>query len=102
MSSVLLQTKGAVLDVALSDPTQVNTTTITMELAASALNLVSADPEVAVERLTPTIRLSFRVAGAAGKSFHARFATARREANDPANTIQVILSGPTTRASSHE
>jgi hyaluronate lyase len=75
MSSVLLQTKGAVLDVAVSDPTQVNATTVTMELAASALKLVGADPDVAIDRLSPTIRLSFRVAGAAGRTFHARFVT---------------------------
>jgi hyaluronate lyase len=75
MASVLLQTKGAFLDVAVSDPTQVNNTTITMELAASALKLVCADPGVAIDRLSPTIRLSFRVAGAAGQTFHARFLT---------------------------
>jgi hyaluronate lyase len=75
MASVLLQTKGTFLDVAVSDPTQVNSTTITMELAASALKLVCADPGVAVDRLSPTIRLSFRVAGAAGQTFHARFLT---------------------------
>lgn len=75
MASVLLQTKGSFLDVAVSDPTQVNNTTITMELAASALKLVCADPGVAIDRLSPTIRLSFRVAGAAGQTFHARFLT---------------------------
>jgi len=75
MASVLFQTKGAFLDVAVSDPTQVNTTTIAMELAASARELVCADPGVAVDRLSPTIRLSFRVAGAAGRTFHARFLT---------------------------
>jgi hyaluronate lyase len=74
-ASVLLQTQGAFLDVAVSDPTQVNHTTITLELAASALKLVGADPGVAVDRLSPTIRLSFRVAGAAGRTFHARFLT---------------------------
>jgi hypothetical protein len=46
-----------------------------MELTASALKLVCADPGVAIDRLSPTIRLSFRVAGAAGQTFHARFLT---------------------------
>jgi len=73
MASVLLQTNGAFLDVAVSDPTQVNGTAITMELATSALKLVSADPGVVIDRLAPTIRLSFRVADAAGQTFHARF-----------------------------
>jgi hyaluronate lyase len=75
MASVLLQTKGAFLDVAVSDPTQVNNTTITLELGAVALKVASADPGVAIDRLSPTIRLSVRVAGAAGKTFHARFLT---------------------------
>lgn len=75
MASVLLQNKGPFLDVALSDPTQVNNTTITMELAASAVKLVSADPGVDIDQLSPRIRLSFGVAGAAGKTFHARFLT---------------------------
>ena len=75
MASVLLQTEGAFWDVAVSDPTQVNHTTITLELAASAHQLVSADPGVVIDRLSPTIRLSFRVAGAAGRTFHARFLT---------------------------
>jgi hypothetical protein len=63
------------LDVAVSDPTQVNDTTVKIELAVPALKLACADPEVDVEQLSPTIRLSFRVAGAAGKTFHARFLT---------------------------
>ena len=75
MASVLLQAKGAFWDVAVSDPTQVNNTAITMELAASALKLVRADSGVAVDRLSPTVRLTFRVAGAAGQTFHARFLT---------------------------
>ena len=75
MASVLLQTKGALMDVAVSDPTQANNATITMELAASALKLVCADPGVTIDRLSPTIRLSFRVAGAAGQTLHARLLT---------------------------
>jgi hyaluronate lyase len=75
MASVLIQAKGSFLDVAVSDPTQDNETTITVELAASALKLVSADPGVTVEMLSPTIRLSFNVAAAAGRSFHVRFLT---------------------------
>jgi hyaluronate lyase len=75
MASVLLQTRGASLDVAVSDPTQANNTAITMELAASGLQLASADPGVVVDRLSPTIRLTVHTAGAAGRTFHARFLT---------------------------
>ncbi len=73
MASVLLQVQGDVLDVAVSDPTQINKAAITMELAFPALQLVSADPGVTIDRLSPAIRLSFRVADAAGQTFHARF-----------------------------
>jgi hyaluronate lyase len=75
MASVLVQAKGGFLDVAVSDPTQVNDSTITLEVAASALKPVLADPGVVVDRLSPTMRLSFRVADAAGQTFHARFLT---------------------------
>ena len=75
MASVLVQAKGGFLDLAVSDPTQVNDSTINVEVAAFALKLVGADPGVTVGQLSPTIRLSFRVAGAAGKTFHARFQT---------------------------
>ncbi len=75
MASVLLQAHGGYLDVAVSDPTQVNTATISLELDASALKAVSADPGVTIDGLSPTVRLSLRVAGAAGKTFHARFET---------------------------
>lgn len=78
MASVLVQTKGAFLDIAVSDPTQVNPTIISIELDSSAQELVSADPGVVVDRLAPTIRLSVNVAGAAGRTFHARFLTRAR------------------------
>jgi hyaluronate lyase len=75
MASVLIQSKGAFMDVALSDPTQSNTSTVTMELASNALKVVSADPEVIIDQLSPAIRLSVRVAGSAGRTFHARLLT---------------------------
>jgi len=74
-ASVLVQRTGAFLDIAASDPTQANNSTITIELASSALRLVSADPEVTIGRLSPTIQLSFHVAEARGKTFRARFQT---------------------------
>ena len=72
MASVLLQSQGAYVDVAVSDPTQLNAAAITVEWAAAALKLASADPEVTVEQLSPTLRLTFRVGGSAGRSLHAR------------------------------
>jgi hyaluronate lyase len=75
MASVLVQTEGAILDVAVSDPTQVDKGAITIELASSALKLISADAGVTIERLSPTIRILVGVEDAAGKTFHARFLT---------------------------
>jgi len=75
MACVLLQAKGDSLEVAVSDPTQSNTATIAVELSAPGLKLIGADPEVHVDRLSPTIRLSFLVADASGRTFHARFLT---------------------------
>jgi hyaluronate lyase len=75
MASVLVQDKGAIIEVALSDPTQADNSTIILDLAAPGLKLDSADPGVTVDRLSPAIRLSFKVAGAAGRTFHARLVT---------------------------
>ena len=75
MASVLVQTSGALLDVAVSDPTQVNKGAITIELASSAQKLISADAGVTIDQLSPTIRLSVGVEAAAGRTFHARFLT---------------------------
>jgi hyaluronate lyase len=75
MASVLVQTRGVYLDVAVSDPTQVEKGAITIELASSAIKIVSADAGVTVDQLSPTIRISVAVEDAAGKTFHARFLT---------------------------
>jgi hyaluronate lyase len=75
MASVLVQTKGAFLDVAVSDPTQVDKGAITIELASSALKLISADAGVTIDQLSPTIRILVGVEDAAGRTFHARFLT---------------------------
>lgn len=72
-ASVLVQTNGTFLDIAVSDPTQTNQGTINLTLAASATALIRADPGVDVIQTSPTIQLSISVNGAAGKTFTARF-----------------------------
>ncbi len=75
-ASVLVQNNSAgQLDVAVSDPTQANATTITVELDTAATALIEADAGVTVNQLAPTLRLTVNVAAARGKSFRARFAT---------------------------
>ncbi|MBI5692066.1 MAG: polysaccharide lyase 8 family protein [Verrucomicrobia bacterium] len=75
-ASVVVQNDGAGrLDVAVADPTQANTGSITVELDLGATSLIEADAGVTVAQLTPTLRLVVSVAGARGKSLRARFAT---------------------------
>lgn len=72
-ASVLVRNDGTFLDVSLSDPTQANAGTITVQLAATANALVSADAGVSVTQLAPGIAMTVNVSGAHGKTFHARF-----------------------------
>ena len=72
-ASVLTRESATQIDLAVSDPTQANTGTIVVEIARSATAIVSADPAVTVQQLSPTIRASINVAGAAGRTFSASF-----------------------------
>ncbi|MDO8542375.1 MAG: polysaccharide lyase 8 family protein [Opitutaceae bacterium] len=71
-AAVLVQDSNGTVDVALSDPTQANTGSIVLEIAATARSIVSLDPGVSVAQLAPTIRLVIDVAGARGRTFRAR------------------------------
>ncbi|MEQ1859136.1 MAG: polysaccharide lyase family 8 super-sandwich domain-containing protein [Chthoniobacteraceae bacterium] len=71
--SVLVQNDGTFIDVAVSDPTQANTGSIDLQIAASANALVSADAGVTVTQITPGIAMTVSVNGAQGKTFRARF-----------------------------
>ncbi|MBI5771935.1 MAG: polysaccharide lyase 8 family protein [Verrucomicrobia bacterium] len=76
-ASVVVQDEGAgELTLALADPTQANPGSIIVELDTAATSALQADPGITVVQLAPTLRLSVNVAGARGKSFRARFATA--------------------------
>lgn len=80
-ASVLVQDNGAgQLDLALADPTQANSGSITFEFDAAVTKVIAADAGVTVTQLTPTLRLSVNVANARGKSFKASFATGRGRA----------------------
>ncbi len=71
--SVLVRNDGTFIDVAVSDPTQANTGSIAIQIAASANALVSADSGVTVTQITPGIAMTVNVNGAQGKTFRARF-----------------------------
>lgn len=72
-SCVLVQKDGAFIDIAVSDPTQANTGTIALQIAAAANSLVSADPGISVTSVSPTIAMTVSVNASAGKTYRARF-----------------------------
>jgi len=60
--------------IGVSDPTQTNTSSITVTLNRSATGFTSADAGITVLQLTPQIIFSVNVNGALGKTFQASFA----------------------------
>jgi hyaluronate lyase len=72
-ASVLVRDDGPFIDVSVSDPTQLNTTGIDLQIALDGGTLVSADAGVTVTQSSPTIAMTVNTAGSAGKTFKARF-----------------------------
>jgi hyaluronate lyase len=70
-ASVITLENSNSLAVGISDPTQTNTSSITVTFNRAAAGLVSADTGVSVVQLSPQIILSVNVSGSAGKTFHA-------------------------------
>ncbi|WP_083938013.1 polysaccharide lyase family 8 super-sandwich domain-containing protein [Paenibacillus daejeonensis] len=60
------------LSVAVSDPTQLNSSSIELELDYSASSF-TAEPGITVTQLSPTVKLTVQVAGAKGRAFTASF-----------------------------
>ena len=72
-ASVLVREDGPFIDVSVSDPTQLNTGSINLQIALDGGTLVSADSGVSVTQTSPSIALNVATANAAGKTFKARF-----------------------------
>ena len=72
-AAVLVQETGEELRVSVSDPTQLNTGSIEIEIDTSVQGISFTDGRVTVEQLAPTVRLSVDVNGATGESFSAVF-----------------------------
>lgn len=72
-ASVITRESAAGISVGVSDPTQTNTGSITVTLNRSAAGLLSADPGITVQQLSPQIIFSANVNGAEGKSLQAAF-----------------------------
>ena len=71
--SVLVRNDGTFVEVALSDPTQLNTGAIALQIAQNGGTLVSADAGITVTQTTPSIAMNVSTSGAAGRTFRARF-----------------------------
>ena len=72
-AAVVAQQQGDRLELAVADPTQENTGVIHLELHRSARAVLSHDPAITVQQLSPTIKMTVAVNGSAGKSHQARF-----------------------------
>ncbi len=83
-AAVLTQEADNVLQVAVADPTQANTGTISLEIARAAGATIAASSGVTVTQLSPTIKLTVDVKAAAGKSFTASFRLMRQAVLRPA------------------
>lgn len=71
-SVVTHRTPGS-LAVAVSDPTEALTGSVTVTIDGPVTRTLTKSPEITVLATTPNLRLSVAVAGAAGKTFVARF-----------------------------
>ncbi|MBI5773280.1 MAG: hypothetical protein HZA89_06000, partial [Verrucomicrobia bacterium] len=72
-SAVLTRETPIGIEVAVADPTQANSGSITVTLNRAATSVQFADAGVTVNQLSPTIQLTVNVASAAGKTFSAKF-----------------------------
>ncbi len=70
--SVITRSDGTWLEVAVSDPTQTNTSAITVDVNMPAAGVISLDAGVSVTQLAPTVKLSVAATGADGRSYGAK------------------------------
>lgn len=71
-SSVMVRQTGDELEIGVSDPTQAQTASIEIEVDRGAAAVLSADPNVTITQIYPTIRMSVYVNKAAGKTMKAK------------------------------
>ena len=76
-AAMLTRETNGILEVAVSDPTWLNTSNIMLTLNRRAASLISADPGVTVLSLSPQIRVTANVNGARGQTLQAKFALAK-------------------------
>ena len=72
-ASVLLRSDSGEITISVSDPTQLETGSIELDLDLAAVSALELDPRITITRLSPTIQVSIDMSGAAGQSVSARF-----------------------------
>ncbi|OYV05138.1 MAG: hypothetical protein CFE26_13165, partial [Verrucomicrobiales bacterium VVV1] len=72
-AAVILKKDASFLELAVSDPTQANATSILIELASPVAGLIRADTGMSVEQTSPTLRVRISTAKSYGRTFKARF-----------------------------
>jgi hypothetical protein len=69
----MVRDTGNTIEVTVSDPKQVITGDLTIQIARPAAGLIEADGEVTVDQFAPTISMRVRMTGSTGRSFKAKF-----------------------------
>lgn len=72
-AAVIVKKDARFLDLAVSDPTQANATSILIELASPVAGVIRADTGMSVEQTSPTLRVRISTAKSYGRTFKARF-----------------------------
>jgi hyaluronate lyase len=73
-ASIVATRKNGQLSIAVTDPTQKVTGSVTVTIDGPATSTLQTDPGITVVALSPNVQISFNASGLAGKSLVARFA----------------------------
>jgi hypothetical protein len=71
---VLVHERGAQMEVSITDPTQLQTGPVIVEIARAATGVIAQHPRISVLQLAPTVKLAVDVNEARGASLKATFA----------------------------
>ncbi len=86
-ASVMVRENAGDIEVAVADPTQVNTGTVEIEINKTASGILENDSQITVTQLSPTIKMTVNVNGAYGKTFKAKFGYSTGTKLSPAANI---------------
>lgn len=99
-AAVMVKRTSGTLELAVSDPTFLNTGSITLTLDDSLNHITKLDPAITVIQLSPKIIVSVNVSGARGKTFRAKFsnlsAFADRAETPPGQAVLLDVLGNDT------